>query len=493
MAELLRVEGVSKFFPGVKALENVDFSVNSGEVVALLGANGAGKSTLIKTISGLYTRETGNIYVDGKLVNFQSPAEGKKAGISNIYQELTIIPNLTVAENIFLSQIGRTPVLDYKKINQQAKSVLQGLGLENVQPSQKAGNLSIASQQMVEIARSIAEDAKILFMDEPTSALTTDEKEALFTVVRRLKAKGIGLIFVSHRIKEIFEICDRATILKDGQLVGHFDIRELTEDIIVEKMMGGILENFFPKVDVDIGDTILQVSHLSGGSVVKDVSFELRSGEVLGLTGLLGAGRTETIRCIFGLDPIDSGDIMYFGKRVCYTSPRQAILAGITLVPEDRKKEGLVLQMDILNNISLGRKKTPFIRNYRHEVETAKDCRERLQIKCSSLKQLTGKLSGGNQQKVIIGKCLLQQPKVLILDEPTKGIDVVAKAAVHALIGEMVQRGVSVILISSEYEEVIGMCDRIAVLYEGRSVGIVERKDFSEELLLNMSHGMGQD
>ena len=492
MADLLTVKGVSKYFPGVKALENVDLTVHAGEVIALLGANGAGKSTLIKTISGLHTRDAGEIYVEGKLVNFLSPAEGKNAGISNIYQELTIIPNLTVAENIFLSKKGRKLYLDHKKMNQMAAEVLDDLGLKDVRPSQKAGELSLANQQMVEIARSIAEDAKILFMDEPTSALTYDEKEALFQVVRRLKEKGLGLVFVSHRIKEIFEISDRVTILKDGTLVGHFDIKDLTEKIIVEKMMGSVLDHFFPKVAAEIGEPILEISHLGAGGAVKDVSFDLREGEVFGLTGLLGSGRTETIRCLFGLDEFDRGEIKYMGKTVRYASPKQAIDAGIVLVPEDRKKEGLVLQMDIQSNIALGCRHASFLRNSQQEIKMAEAYRERLRIKCSSLKQLTGKLSGGNQQKVIISKCLLQKPKVLILDEPTRGIDVVAKAEVHALIGELVERGVSVILISSEYDEVIGMCDRIAVLYEGRSIGIVDRKDFSEELLLSMSHGAGR-
>ena len=488
MSCLLRVSGISKAFYGVPALEDVNFSINSGEVVALMGANGAGKSTLIKIITGVYHKDAGEVFISDKEVDFQTPAEGKKSGIATIYQELTVIPNLNVCENIFINRIKEKSFINYKSLYKETDNVLKSLGLE-FNAKEKLSKLSIANQQMVEIARAVSEDAKILIMDEPTSALTSDEKDSLFRIVRKLKEKGLGIIFVSHRLNEVFEIADRVTILKDGRLVGHYDINELNEQKMVELMIGKTLEVFFPKKKVDIGEVIFSIQNLSRGNKIKNVSFDLKKGEILGLTGLLGSGRTEIARCIFGIDHYDKGQILYKGKLIRFSTPKQASHAGFALVPEDRKSLGLVLKMGIGDNICLA---SEFVKPWRQkekEKEVTIEYINKLNIRCTGEKQKVMNLSGGNQQKVVIAKWLTRNSNVLILDEPTKGIDVSAKAEIHALIGDLVEAGTSVILISSEFDEIMGLCDRAVVLYEGEKTGEVDRNDFSEELIMSLSHG----
>ena len=485
---LLKMTGISKGFPGVQALENVDFHLNGGEVLALVGANGAGKSTLIKIIMGVYHRDAGEMLVEGERVVFARPAEAKEHGIATIYQELTVIPNLTVTENIFIKSIRERAIVNYGELNQRAAKILEDLELK-FSPRTKVSDLAIADQQMVEIAKAICENAKILIMDEPTSALTSQEKDKLFSVVRGLRDKGVGIVFVSHRLNEIFEISDRATILRDGKLVGDYPIEELSEKRIVELMVGKILDRLFPKQEAEIGEVVLKVENLWGGKRVKGISFELHRGEILGLTGLLGSGRTEVVRCIFGIDKLERGDITINGVPVKIGSPREASLAGLALVPEDRKEHGLVLQMNISDNICIGSESLVLMRNKKKEASLSKKFVEAFNIKCRSIRDIIQNLSGGNQQKAVISKWVARDPRILILDEPTRGIDVQAKAEVHTLIGLMVQKGMAVILISSESDEIMGLCDRTVVFFEGQVVGEIAREDFSEEKILAYSHG----
>ncbi|MHB1315408.1 MAG: sugar ABC transporter ATP-binding protein [Christensenellales bacterium] len=489
METLLEMQNISKNFPGVKALDNVCFDVRPGEVMALVGANGAGKSTLLKIATGVYMRDSGKVFVRGKEVHFKTPEEGKESGIAAIYQELTVIPNLTVAENIYISEIKNAPVIRYKKFNKRAERLLKDLDV-SFKATDKVSNLTVANQQMVEIARALTENAKLLIMDEPTSALTANETDKLFSIVKSLKLQGIGIVFVTHRIKEIFEISDRATVMKDGKLVGCYHINELTEEKLVELMIARRMSVFYPKKDPNIGDVILTVKNLKKGEKVKDVTFNLRKGEILGLTGLLGSGRTEVARCLFGLDRPERGEISFKGKKLSFQSPVDAVSTRFALVPEDRKAMGLILRMGVGNNICFGSKVMKAFRSIKKEAEISQEYVEKLNVKCTGIKQPTGTLSGGNQQKVIMAKWLLRDAEILILDEPTRGIDVSAKAEIYTIISTLASQGTSIIMISSEEEEIIGMCDRAVVLYEGTSVGVINRAEFSEERILQMSHNL---
>ncbi len=486
---LLEMRHINKAFPGVKALDHVDFDVRPGEVMALVGANGAGKSTLLKIVTGVYTRDAGKVVFMGKDVHFKTPEEGKQSGIAAIYQELTVIPNLTVAENIFISEIKNAPVIRYKKYNTRAETILEDLDV-SFKATDKVSRLTVANRQMVEIARAITENSKLLIMDEPTSALTANETEKLFTIIRRFKEKGIGIVFVTHRMKEIFQIADRATVMKDGQLVGCYDIGDLNEEKLVELMIAKRMSVFFPKKESDIGDVILTVNNLKKGEKVKNVSFDLRKGEILGITGLLGSGRTEVARCLFGLDRPERGELVYKGKKLSFRSPADAVKTRFALVPEDRKETGLILRMNVGNNICFGSKVVRPFRNIKKEAEISKEYVDKLNVKCTGIRQHTADLSGGNQQKVIMAKWLLRDAEVLILDDPTRGIDVSAKAEIYSIISTLASQGVSIILISSEEEEIISMCDRAVVLYEGTSVGCIDRSEFSEERILQMSHNV---
>ena len=488
MSALLEVRRVSKAFPGVQALRDVDFHVSKGEVVALVGANGAGKSTLIKIIAGVYHKDEGEIFIDGQSVEFTRPSQGKEYGIATIYQELTVISNLTVTENIFIKSIQKHSIVNYKELNKKAAKILEELDLK-FSPRSKLSSLAIADQQMVEIAKAVYENAKILIMDEPTSALTGQEKDKLFAVVKTLRDKGVGIVFVSHRLNEIFEISNRANILRDGKLVGDYPIQDLSVKRIVELMVGKVLDKLYPKHEAEIGGVILKVENLHRGKQVKGVSFELRKGEILGLTGLLGSGRTEVVRCIFGIDKLEQGNIYIHGVRKRINSPQEASKAGLSLVPENRKEQGLVLPMNLSDNRCMGSKELVLLRNKKNEESLCQRFVNAFSIRCTGVKHIIQNLSGGNQQKTVISKWVARNPEILILDEPTRGIDVQAKAEVHTLIGRMVQKGMAVILISSEFDEIMGLCDRTVVLFEGQVVGEIERKDFTEEKILAYAHG----
>ncbi len=495
---ILLMEGISKRFPGVQALDNVTFAAYPGEVMALVGENGAGKSTLMKILCGAYTKDAGIIRIGDEVVQIDNPHRAQELGISIIYQEFNLTPNQTVAANIFITREPKSKGLggllgfvDKRQMEAEAQSLLKRVGAR-VPPHAKVRQLSVAQQQMVEIAKSLAVNARIIVMDEPTSALGEEEVEVLFQIIENLKQQGIAVIFISHRLEEIMRIADRVTVLRDGRLVGSRPISEVTPEIMINMMVGRELKDIFVKKPAEIGEPILEVRNLTRGSAVKDVSFQLRRGEILGFAGLVGAGRTETMRLIFGADRRDAGEIIVEGKPVDIKSSADALEAGIALVPEDRGKQGLVLLLSVFHNIIL-----PSLDDLSHAgwlntkaaIQIAQKYTEQLSIRTPHLAQRTMFLSGGNQQKVVLAKWLAAHPKVLILDEPTRGIDVGAKAEVHAIMSELARQGLGVIMISSEMPEILGMSDRIIVMHEGRIAGVLERAGATQEKIMAYASG----
>ena len=485
---VIALRSVSKSFGGVHALHDVHFDIYAGEVHALLGENGAGKSTLIKIITGVHHPDHGEIILNGESVQFNDPRDARANAIAAIYQEPNLFPDLDIAENIF---VGRQPKrvggVDWQKMYQDAAALLDSLGL-NLNVRAKARTLSIAHQQMVEIARALSLNAKILIMDEPTSSLTISEVDELFSIVRRLRSGGTAIVFVSHRLEEIFALADRVTTLRDGIYIDTRLIGDVTHDDLIQKMVGRTLNSLFPKQDVQIGDIVLEVENLSVAGEFHDVSFELRSGEILGVYGLIGAGRTEIARAIFGIDPATSGQIRIHGKPVTIRSPQDAMALGIAYVPEDRQSQGLILPMSITQNITL-----PILRKFvsgiwlstGKERSAAQEMSQRLRIKTSGVAQRVRELSGGNQQKVVLSKWLATNPRILILDEPTRGIDVGAKSEVHQLLSQLASQGVAIMMISSELPEILGMSDRILVVREGQLGGEFLRQDATQEKLMH--------
>jgi ABC-type sugar transport system ATPase subunit len=496
---LLRMEGISKSFPGVRALDGVDLEVRASEVLALVGENGAGKSTLMKILSGAHDKDSGRIMLEGKQVEIENPRRAQQLGIAIIYQEFNLTRNQTVAANIFIAReprargvAGWLGFVDKARMEAEAAQVLERIRAK-IPPDVKVRDLSVAQQQLVEIAKAIAVEAKILIMDEPTAALGERETEVLFETVRGLKAQGIAIIFITHRLEEMFHIADRVVVLRDGLRVGELLIAEATSERVVHMMVGRSLQEIFHKETVEIGEPILEVRGLTRLGAVEDVSFTLRRGEILGFAGLVGAGRTETARLLFGADVRDSGQILLEGKPFTASSPAEAVKAGIGLVPEDRGLQGLVLKMPVQENIVLATllaHSTAGWMNRPAVARTAQSFVERLSIKTPHLQQKAMLLSGGNQQKVVLAKWLASQPKVLILDEPTRGIDVGAKAEVHALMSSLAQSGIGIIMISSELPEIMAMSDRIVVMHEGRVAAILHRSEATQELI--MAHASGQ-
>lgn len=490
---ILKVEGVSKTFPGVKALSELDLDILEGEVHAVVGENGAGKSTLMKILSGVYHKDAGRIFLFDKEIKLSSTTDALKLGISCIYQELTIVPLLDVAKNLFIGNLpmNKARIINTRKLYKDAKEVLETLKLD-IPPNILCGELSIANQQMIEIGRAISRKARIIIMDEPTSSLTDKEKEILFGAIRHLSGEGISIIYVSHKLEEIKEIADRITILRDGFKVKTVKNEEATKEEIVEYMIGRKLDNYFIKKEVKISDTVLKVEGLSKQNVFYDINFEVRKGEVLGLFGLIGAGRSEIAETIFGIEHADKGKILIDGKYTKIKSTADAIKQGIYLVPEDRKLQGLVLKLSVLFNMTLI--KIREINRFGHinrqkEKAIAEKFINSLSIKTPSLKQTVSNLSGGNQQKVVIAKWLSMEPKVFILDEPTRGIDVGAKTEIYAIVNELAQKGVGIILISSELPEIMGICDRIITVFEGKLTAIFERDFFNSSSIMKASLG----
>jgi len=485
---VIQVQGVSKSFGGVHALQDVHFELFPGEVHAILGENGAGKSTLIKIMTGVYQPDAGEILLDGRPVRFASTREAQENGIAAIYQEPSLFPDLDVAENIM---VGRQPMrrwgIDWKAMYREAESLLRRLGL-SLDPRTKARELSVAQQQVVEIARALSINARVLIMDEPTSSLTLGEVEELFAIVRQLRDAGTAVVFISHRLEELFELADRVTILRDGTYVATSSMSGVTTADLIRMMVGRTLGELFPKQVIEPGEIALEVVGLGREGTFSDVSFQLRRGEILGMSGLIGAGRTNVARAIFGTEPATEGTIKLDGKPVVINSPDVAMALGIGYVPEDRKEHGLVLKMSIADNITL-----PVISdlatlgwlNAGREAQAAKEGSQQLSVKMARVDQQAGELSGGNQQKVVLAKWLGTRPRVLILDEPTRGIDVGTKAAVHALMSGLAAQGIAILMISSELPEVLGMSDRVLVMREGRVTGHFTRAEATQEKLMS--------
>lgn len=492
IAPLLGMRGIVKSFPGVQALRGVDLCLLHGEVLALLGENGAGKSTLMKVLGGAHRADAGTVTINGRQCRFQSPQDSRKAGVAVIYQEFNLVPSLTVVENIFLGQeVTRAGFVARKQEHQKAKTLFARLGVE-IDLDAPCGGLSTAQQQLVEIAKSLACDARIIVMDEPSAALTSHEVERLFTITRDLKQQGIGIIYISHRLEEVFSIADRVVVLRDGKNVGERLIARITRSEMIELMVGRELKDEFPRRMASIGSVRLDVSHLSRGQAVRDVSFGVRSGEILALTGLVGAGRTETVRLIFGADARDAGDIRLDGKSIAISSPRDAMSAGIGLLTEDRKLQGLVLGHSVRENFGLPN--LSWLSRYgfvqlASEREHCGHFLENLRIQVTGQDQRAGDLSGGNQQKVVLAKWLARRCDVLMFDEPTRGIDVGAKYEIYVLMNELAAAGKAIVMISSELPEVLGMADRILVMHEGRLTGeIPDARRATQKQIMELAH-----
>ena len=477
---------MSKSFGGIRVLKDVDFDVRPGEVHALLGENGAGKSTLIKIIGGTHAPDSGTIRVGDEELKAITPREAARGGIATVYQELLLFPELTVAENVFLGHAPKTRLrtLDWSLMRRRARQLLDSLDSHDLDVDVKVGTLSVANRQRVEIAKALSQDARVLIMDEPTAALADADVRRLMIVIKRLRERGVGIIYVSHKLPEIFELADRVTVLRDGALIGTRAVAEVDEKALVAMMVGREIDHLFPKPEPKIGETVLKVSGLSFGDRVRDISFELRRGEILGVAGLVGSGRTELALTIFGITPATSGTIEIDGRPVTISTPRQARNLGIAYVPEDRGLQGLVRPMTIGQNISMAalrRITRGIFINLKAEAERAAASIRQLGIRARGPAQVVGQLSGGNQQKVVLGKWLETEPRILIMDEPTRGIDVGAKAEIHALMGRLAQQGMAILMISSELPEVLGMSDRVLVMHGGRLVATIDRADANPE------------
>jgi len=490
---ILEMKNVSKVFPGVKALDNVHFNVYKGKVMALLGENGAGKSTLMKILSGVYQKTEGTIIFKGKQLEVRGPKDAQNNGISIIHQELNLIDELSIGENIFLGREPKTALgtINWKKLFNESSRLLKPLNIQ-MDPRSKIKHLSIANKQMIEIAKALSLDAELIIMDEPTDALTNQETERLFEVINKLRSEGKSIVYISHRLKEIFEICDDVTVLRDGQFVAEKPVSQIDEDHLIEMMVGRKLEEQYPYIKEDAGDVLLEVNNLEN-DLIHNVSFKLRKGEILGVAGLMGAGRTELAKTLYGYYKAKKGEIVIEGKLLRVRTEMDAIEAGITYVSEDRKKDGLVLGMSVKENISLSalRKLAKgFIISHAGERKAAVNYIKQLSIKTPSENQKVKNLSGGNQQKVSISKSLLTDPRVLILDEPTRGIDVGAKKEIYTLMNEFKARGMGVLMISSEIPELLGMCDRIAVMHEGTITGTLDRHEATQENIMRLAVGI---
>jgi rhamnose transport system ATP-binding protein len=488
---ILTLQDVHKRFPGVHALKGVQFDVLPGEVHALLGENGAGKSTLIKIISGVHRPDSGEMQIQGKPVQFNNPRESQHNGITTIYQELGLYPELTVAENIFMGhapkrRIGPFETVNWRQMEDRALELLAELNIYDLNVRRKVGTLNVGNRQRVEIAKALSLDARILIMDEPTAALTEADVERLFNIVRLLRERGVSIIYISHRLQEVFELADRVTVLRDGEYVGTQPVAETTEDQLISMMVGRTIENLFPKMDSQIGEVVLEVRNLVNEPTTRDVSFTLRAGEIVGMAGLVGSGRSETAQVIFGMLPAQSGAILVSGQPVTINHPSDAIRHGIAYVPEDRSTQGLIREMNIRENTSMAMMNAVtsfgvFINPAKERAMAATAINE-LGVRAYSTEQMANKLSGGNQQKVVIGKWLSSNPRVLIMDEPTRGIDVGAKSEIHRRMSLLAaEQHIAILMISSELPEVMGMSDRILVMREGRIVAEFNRKQATQE------------
>jgi ribose transport system ATP-binding protein len=494
--QVVKVEmrGITKAFAGVKALNRVDFESRKGEIHALMGENGAGKSTLIKILAGAIHCDEGSILVDGVERHIQKPLDAIRLGISVIYQEFMLAPHLTVAENIFIDHIsGNKAVINWRELKSKAKEQLVKLGFTDIDPGAKVASLSVAYQQVTEICKCLTRSTDILVLDEPTSVLTFSEIEKLFEILQNLKDRGVSIIYISHRLEEVLRISDRVTVLKDGANVDTVLNVGLTKDKLVSLMVGREFSQMFAGRHVKIGDAVLEVEHLKAGNMVKDVSFNIHAGEVVGFSGLVGAGRTETMRAIFGADPLISGEITYLGKKIHFKNPRAAIQSGFGLLSEDRKKEGLLLFQSIRINstmTSLQKVSKISILNHKKERQIVSELLASLSTKYGSMEDEARNLSGGNQQKVAFAKWIFADCRCIVLDEPTRGVDVGAKLEIYKIINQLAESGVAVIMISSEMLEIIGMCDRVYVMRQGYIAGEMDKQKVTEENLIKLAMGV---
>ncbi len=489
----IEMRGIDKAFGSNQVLKDAGFELRDGEIHALMGENGAGKSTLMKILTGVYTRDAGTVTVDGQEVVYRNPQEAEKAGIVFIYQELNVLFDLTVEENLFMGKeiTKGFGVCDKKAMRAKAQEVMDKMGV-HIPVNAVMSDLSVGQQQMVEICKALMVDAKVLIMDEPTAALTESETKVLFEVIESLKVKGVSIVYISHRMEEIFQLCDRITILRDGQYVGTRNICDITMDDVVQMMIGREIGERYPQRNAKIGGEVLRVEGLTHEKMFRDVSFSVRAGEVLGVSGLMGAGRTEIMQAIFGNLPTVAGKVFIEGKEVHIHNPRQAIAAGIGFITEDRKTEGLLLEKSIAENIeicNLNKVSEKSVLSRKKGAELVKKGIDEFRIKCFAPDHECNNLSGGNQQKVVLAKWIYTDPKILILDEPTRGVDIGAKKEIYNVINDMAARGVAVIMVSSELPEVLGMSDRIMVVHEGRVTGIIDGKDANQAKVMTLATG----
>ena len=494
VVSMIEMTGITKAFSGNTVLNNVDFSLKKGEIHALMGENGAGKSTMMKILTGIHQRDSGKVKVRGELVHYKSPKESERAGIAVIHQELNIWPHLTIAENLFLGKektFGKSGILRTKEMNKEAAEILKKLDM-NDDVRTKAGSLSVGKQQIIEIAKAVSSNAEVIIMDEPTAALTDREITSLFETIRHLQETGVSFVYISHRMEEIFSLCGRITILRDGQYVGTKVIKETNFDEIVQMMVGRELGERFPQRQAEIGAVKLEAKGLARDGFFKDVSFEVRKGEVVAFAGLMGAGRTEVVQALFGYRKLTAGEIFLDGKAIKINSPLQAKKLGFGYVTEDRKSEGLIVDFSVQNNLSL----TNYDKIARRGVVKTNEEKnlyetmvKRLGIRVSGPEQMAKSLSGGNQQKVVIAKWLGIEPDVLILDEPTRGVDVGAKKEIYSIINELAERGVAIIMVSSELPEVIGMADRVLVMHEGHLTAEIAKDEMTQERIMHFATG----
>lgn len=491
---ILKMENIHKQFPGVYALNAVNFELKQGEVHALLGENGAGKSTLIKIIAGIYRPDDGNIFVNGKKCSIDNVNISRDMGISVIHQELCLVPNMTVSENIFLGREllhGKAKFINFEEQNSKAQEILDSMELE-IEATDKVATLSVAQQQMVEIAKALSVDSEIIVMDEPTSSLSDKEVDMLFKTVETLRRRNISIVYISHRLEELFKITDRITVLRDGKYIGTRITVQVTKDDLIAMMVGRDLKELYIRTYHKLGQKIFEVKNLKSKNILNDISFSLNKGEILGISGLVGAGRTELARAIFGIDKFDSGMILIDGNEVVINSPEEAMNHGIVLVPESRKEQGLILKRNVGYNITLCVLKD-FIKTIKNDTTKEKSIIasyiDKLSIKTPSDQQLVVNLSGGNQQKIVIAKWLATKPKILILDEPTRGVDVLAKSEIYSIISMLASQGLSIIMISSDLPEVINMSDRVVVMCRGEVTGIINREELSQERIMKFATG----
>lgn len=492
---ILVLDKINKWFPGVHALRDMSFSIRKGEVHAICGENGAGKSTLMKVITGVHQMDSGEILFDGKKVRITNPNEALDMGISIMYQETSLFPEMTILENLFLNHeltkkvLGFWPILDYASMENKVNNIFASLN-SSLKLHTKVKDIGMAQKQLVEIAKALTFESKVLIMDEPTASLTQREVVALFEIISKLKSQGVAIVYISHRLEEIFEICDRVTVIRDGGFVSCNDVKDTNKDKLVKDMVGREVGQYYPKANVKIGDVLLDVKSVEQANLLHNASFNIRKGEIVGLSGLAGAGRTELAHAICGLSKMDSGQVILDGKAIDVSSYRSAMDAGIFYVSEDRAKYSLVLKMDIKKNVTLPQIKKISQRlfiNGKTEINMGGKAISDFEIKAPSVDFIVENLSGGNQQKVSVAKATALNPKLLILDEPTRGVDVNAKAEIHKLIGTLVQKGLSILMISSELPELLGMCDRIYVMKSGEIKDCFDRKDATQESILKVA------